>query len=175
MAHSHQQHRNAGRKRVQHLLASGGCAGAHMPHKKRGGSIRLKEAAEPDRDVMAEGGKPKRRYARGGKTRHQTNIAIVMPHHAPPMAAGAPAGPMAPPPLAAMPPGAPLAGGAPMAGPFRKGGKVSIIGDDAQNDVSSYKPAHFTKKNQGGSLDDSYGSATGMSRRAEYRKLKGKR
>jgi hypothetical protein len=55
--------------------------------------------------------------------------------------------------------GASNAGVAPMAGamapgrpPFKHGGHVSLIGDDAQNDISSYKPAHFTKKNQGGGL-----------------------
>jgi hypothetical protein len=48
--------------------------------------------------------------------------------------------------------------------------KVSLVGDDAQNDISSYKPAHF--KNQGGSLSDSYGAGSGMSRKAEFEKLK---
>src|SRR5215831_10253970 len=148
-----------------------------MPKKKRGGSIRLKEAAEPDRDVMAEGGKPKRRYARGGKTKHQVNIAVVMPHHPAAPAAGASIAPVPHPPMggpapAPMPPpmvAAPSLNGPPGM-PMRKhGGRIKKDygpSEAVPEDISEYRAARAAK-NQGGP-SGSYGSASGMSRKAEF-------
>jgi hypothetical protein len=185
MAHSHQQHRDKGRKRVAHVLRSGGYAApVHKtaPGKKVGGAIGMRKGYDRGNDsgadMMAEGAKPKRRT--GGKV-PKVKVSIHAPQlhmHSPtpvpgggPMAGAAPpAGAMAPPPGA----GAPVLppGGLPgRPAPFRKGGKVSLIGDDAQNDVSDYRPAH-TRKNQGGSLSESYGAGSGMSRRAEYERMK---
>jgi hypothetical protein len=140
---------------------------------------------DSEADLRSEGGKGKHRYKKGGRV--QVNVVNIHKH--PPMTA---AGPMAPTPPAAspgLPPGAamvgPGAGLPPQAGmpgqpmppgmPMRaRGGHVHHGAyEDPPEDISDYKPAH-ARKNQGGGLTDSYGSATGMSRRAEYRKMKGR-
>jgi hypothetical protein len=165
--------------------------GGKVPHKKAGGAAGMRHGPargnDSEADLRSEGGKGKHRYARGGKT-PKTSITV---HVHPRPHVMMPAGPMAPTPPAASPglppgammgPGPGLPPGAGMPGqpmppgmPLRaRGGHVHHGAyEDPPEDISDYKPAH-ARKNQGGGLTDSYGSATGMSRRAEYRKRKGR-
>jgi hypothetical protein len=180
--HSHRQHRRdtAGHRRAKQFLhenRGGACAPVK---KKHSGAIGHRAPADYDEpDIKAEGHKGKHMYARGGKTKHQTNIVIVGHPHPPLMGAGPVPGAAPPIPPAAspgLPPGAGLPPQAMMPGqglPLRaRGGNVHhSTYEDPPEDISNYKPAH-TRKNQGGSLSGSYGSASGMSRRAEYEKLK---
>jgi hypothetical protein len=191
--HSHQAHRKhlASARRAKQFMAENACGGK-VPHKKHGGAAGMKHGPargnDSEADLRSEGGKGKHRIARkaGGKVRHQTNIVIVG-HHPPAMGTGAlpAAGPMT------GAPGAPIPapGVAPPTGPAaglmapgmapgqpvmrKRGGGVHSTYEDPPEDISDYKPAHV-RKNQGGSLDSSYGAASGMSRRAEYRKMRGK-
>jgi len=107
------------------------------------------KTAAANHDNYCSGGSAPKRYARGGKVKggkkgHQTNIAIVVPHHpagmTPPTAGptGGPPPPGGPPPLPmgagpggppGMPPGMPPPGGAPGMPPGMpmraKGGRIS--------------------------------------------------
>jgi hypothetical protein len=126
----------------------------------------MKRSNTSEDDLRSEGGKTPKRYARGGKTpKHQTNIAIVIPHHKPALgaqdAAGAMMGPP-PPPMGGpaptlVPPGAP--GMAPL--PMRKyGGKV-VMGEDPPEDISEYRQAR-PRKAKGGHIRA--GAFTGVGR-----------
>jgi hypothetical protein len=181
MAHSHQRHRDKNRKRVAHVLESagygrGGCA---MPKKKAGGSVMHRGHArgnDSEVDLHADGEKGRHRYKKGGKVQ----INVVNIHHHPKDATLGPAagaGMMAAPPPAMPPNAAPLAGAAPMAGarPFRRGGRTANDygpSEAVPEDISEYHAAR-PRKNQGGPAG-SFGAATGMSRKAEFEKLKGK-
>jgi hypothetical protein len=147
--HSHQRHKSVGhgRARAEQFLAEN--AGGKIVRKKHGGSIRLKRATEPDREILAEGGAPKRRYARGGKAKHVTNIAVVIPHHKPALGAadamGAMQGPSAPP-MAPPGAGAPVPPSAGLPGrpaPFKRGGRTDRYGpsEAVPEDISSYRAA----------------------------------
>jgi hypothetical protein len=85
-AHSQQK---VSAHRVKHLLSSGGCTG---PKKAKGGSVgtgggKAEKQAEHALDAMhakkdmheafAEGGAPKRRYARGGHARGNDSEAVM--------------------------------------------------------------------------------------------------
>jgi hypothetical protein len=141
---------------------------ARRPGKAAGGAV----------GSFAKGGKVKHG---GKKAGHQTNIAIVMPHHpaaATPMPAGPPGGPAGampggPPPL---PPGGP--GGAPpgpgpgmpppggMPGmPRARGGKAYIAGEasKAANIGKWSARAHANSYARGGGLPDA-GAASGVGR-----------
>lgn len=164
MAHPYSQHRevHAGRSRAHHVLKHG--------HFKRGGEVHKDEAAdrklfgklikEHDAKVpgRASGGRLDK-YARGGKTKHgtQVNIAIVSPHgkdkdHEGNTPTGIP--PMGMPPPAPMPPRPPMAGpppggppGGPMGGPpmpprppgvMKRGGKVFARGGKVHMTAGSF-------------------------------------
>jgi hypothetical protein len=158
MAHSHQKFRNAGRNRVAHILASGGCA--KPAHKKTGGSagMRYKHAMPDEPDLEAEGTKRGKRFARGGglkKPKHQTNIAIVIPHH---VQAGPPPGGMPPGAQGAPPPGM---GGPAMPPPMGTGMPVA-------------PPGALPMRARGGMITNQHGgAATGVNRLQEYEKRRG--
>jgi hypothetical protein len=99
--------------------------GGKVSHKKHGGSVapargnNSAQAMVPkgqaqdsvSEDISTEGRGSKRRYAKGGKVRHQVNIAIVAhPHHMMPAQGVTANGPM-------MQAAGPMPAGAPMAGP----------------------------------------------------------
>jgi len=142
----HSEHHKS-RHRVGHIMRSGGAA----KHDDVAADKKLfaKLIAQHDRQEGERvGGRVKaKRFARGGKVRHgkgkhQTNIAIVVPHRSPPPTgagpqAGAGAGPPAMPAPApgGLPPGGPgggppagiippPAGGAPGMPPMRRGGRI---------------------------------------------------
>jgi hypothetical protein len=135
----------------------------------------MKRSLRDEDDLRAEGGRTKHRYAKGGKVRHQTNIAIVVPHHKPALGPQDAAGMMAPPmaPGAAPPMGAAPTMGAPGPGlpprPFRKGGRV-VIGEDPREDVSEYRQAR--PRASGGRLPDA-GSLSGVGRKAKAKLYRG--
>jgi hypothetical protein len=180
--HSHQQHRDKGRKRVAHVLRSAGYThGGHAPCKKRGGGVMHHGRArgnDTEVDLHADGHKGKHRYARGGKAKHQVNIAVVVPHHpaapgAGPSIAPVPHPPMGGPATVPMAPpmaAAPTLNGQPGMPPCKRGGRIKKDygpSEAVPEDISEYRAA----KNQGGPTS-SYGSATGMSRKAEYERMK---
>ncbi len=130
--HMHREHQVAHR-RVSTLLK--GEASGSMRHAtgKAFSAVTSKTAANDHDGDEIGGGSGANRFARGGKVKggkgkgHQTNIAIVVPHHP----AAPPAGPLAgpaggPPPMAGpgLPPGGPPPGGPPMPPPgmMRPGG-----------------------------------------------------
>jgi hypothetical protein len=114
MAHSHSKHNKfaASHRRAaqfMHENRGGTCA----PKKRFGGAAGMVPKSQHqdavDEDISAEGRGSKRRYAKGGKVRHQVNI-VVVGHHPPqtPAQMGAPV----------PPPGIPMGPGAlPPAGP----------------------------------------------------------
>jgi hypothetical protein len=188
--HSHSQHRKhiaSHRRAAQFMHENRG--GACPPKKKVGGAAGTRavhaRGNDSEESMMAEGAKGKHRKA-GGKVPKTSITVHVHPRPHVMMPAGAMPGVAPPIPPAAspgMPPGAGLplqammpGQGMPLGGamPLRKaGGRIHSTYEDPPEDISDYKPAH-ARKNQGGGLTDSYGSATGMSRRAEYRKMKGR-
>jgi hypothetical protein len=177
--HSHHRHNKhaASHRRARQFMAENRGGACKPVAKKHGGAIGHRAPADYDEpDIKAEGHKGKHRFKAGGKVRHQTNIVVIGGHHPPTMGPGAlPApGPMtgapgAPIPAPGLPPGLPP--GAPGL-PMRKaGGRIHSTFEGPPEDISNYKPAH-ARKNQGGSLSSSYGASSGMSRKAEFEKLK---
>jgi hypothetical protein len=189
MAHSHSRHKrdSAGHRRAKQFLHENRGGACKPVVKKHGGAIGHRAPADYDEpDIKAEGHKGRHRFKAGGKVRHQTNIVVIGHHPQPPMGAGpAPGGaPMAGappmPPPGVIPPQGPAAGlmapgtapGQPL--PMRKaGGRIHNSFEHPTEDISDYREAH-PHMNQGGSLSGSYGSASGMSRKAEFEKLKRK-
>src|SRR5260221_8594262 len=117
MAHSHHMppEHPVSHRRVHHILKDEP-AGAKTHSKSHAFSKVTSKTGAEHHDAFVAGMKSPKRYARGGKVKgkagkHQTNIAIVMPHHPP--GGAAPGGPM--PPMAG--PGGPPPGGAPMMKP----------------------------------------------------------
>jgi hypothetical protein len=120
--HHHREHQ-VEHRRIHKVLEEHGHEAKKHSHGKAFSKVTSKSAAM-EHDGMACGGTaaPKR-YAKGGRVKHggkkgghQTNIAIVVPHHA---AGGAPGAPMGGPPPG-LPPGGPPGmppGGAPPGGP----------------------------------------------------------
>jgi hypothetical protein len=148
--------------------------------------VRMKHSERSEDDLRAEGGKTKHRYAKGGKVpKIKINIhggphvhfGMPTPHLGGigPGTGGGPPQPPAgamtgsPPSLGGLPPASAMPG---MPPPMRKhGGRIkSDYGpsDVPQTDISSYRAA----KNQGGPVKA--GANTGVSRKIEYEKLKGK-
>jgi len=142
MAHPHHMHREhqVSHRRVDKILEEHGPEAKTHAKGNAFSKVTSKTAAE-NHDRYACGGSAPKRFARGGKVKHgkghQTNVAIVMPHHpasgpTPPMAAGQPGGlppsPMAggPPPLpmGAGPPGMPPPGGPPGMPMRARGGAI---------------------------------------------------
>ncbi len=191
MAHSHHLHREhqVSHRRVGKILEHEPEGAMKHSHGGAFSKVTSKSAAEHHGD-HAPGHKGAKRYARGGKVKgkgHQTNIAIVMPHHNGAGAAGAggpmPGGPMPPPggppgmpPGAGGPPGMPPGGppgmppGMPMhsrGGAIKKAGGGYIAGE-------SKNPANLKKWSKRAS-DNSYfrgGAASGVGReeKAEHQK-----
>jgi hypothetical protein len=142
------------------------------PKKKRGGAIggmsdmRMKRSHEGEDDLRSEGGRSPKRYRKGGKVPHQTNIAIVIPHHKPALGAQDAAGAMmgAPPPAMGgptptlAPPGPPG-----MPPPMRKHGGKVVMGEDPPEDIANYRQA----RQRGG-------ATSGVNRLDEYHRLRGK-
>jgi hypothetical protein len=162
----HVKSNKAGHKRVAHILASH--SGAKMPAKKaRGGSCNStsapmsKAAAYDDGkpEMHSEGARGKHRMKAGGKVKPHVgsiNIVHVHPMHhglgpqdAPGMMAAPPPGAVDGPPPGAMDlgPGLPPPGAMPGA------------------------PGGLPMRNQGGRTG-SYGSGTGMSRKAEFERIR---
>jgi hypothetical protein len=151
MAHPHHLHREhqVSHRRVHHIL-KGEPAGAKEHSKRHAFSKVTSKTGAEHHDAFVAGMSSPKRYARGGKVKgkkgHQTNIAIVMPHHPPAAPAGPIPGPGAPPPGGAPPmmakppmagpPGAPpgMPPGMPPP-PMRKhGGRVKKAGGGAADD-----------------------------------------
>jgi hypothetical protein len=149
----HKSHHNA---RVRHILSSTSGQGKPPAKKKFGGSAGMRhvgyargnDSAHLDEpEIEAEGHKGRHRYAKGGKVKRPMKVQInhINVAHPGMMGAGGPPMPAGPAPMAGAPPMAGLGPGLP-AGPM-------------------------PVRNQGGAV--SYGSGTGMSRLAEYHRLKG--
>jgi hypothetical protein len=183
MAHSHHLHREhqVSHRRVHHILKEEP-AGAKEHNKSHAFSkVTSKSAAQSHDATYACGGKTPKRFARGGKVKgkgHQTNIAIVVPHHG--AAAPAPGGPagMPPPPMGGPPGGAP--GGPPMpppgAGgpppgmppgmPMRKSGGRVIDGESTKGNIEQWsKRASTNSYFRGGAA-----SGVGREEKAEHQK-----
>lgn len=159
MAHPYEgsKAQSASRKRVGHIMKSGGAA--HSDEKADKKLIKKMLAEHEAKEMKVEGSLRHQRsdkYARGGRTKSkgkhgtQVNIAVVAPHGRHPADAGAlPGGPPSPPPhppLAGgpglppgLPPGGPPVGGPPGLPPgmppgmkppgmMRRGGRVKMKG-----------------------------------------------
>jgi hypothetical protein len=162
------QSKRRGNARAHHILAahSGGSASC----KAKGGAVApargnnseavmrgMQHSVAEESPVYTEGAKRSKRIPRksGGKVAgkpmkvnivniHAHHPGMMMPPGGPPMGAGAP-----PPPPGVMPP----------------------VGPAASLPPPGAVPGMM--RNQGGAVDTSYGAASGMSRLAEYRRMKG--
>ncbi len=190
MAHPHHMHREhqVSHRRVDKILEEHGPEAKTHAKGHAFSKVTSKTAAE-NHDRYACGGSAPKRFARGGKVKHgkghQTNVAIVMPHHpasgpTPPMAAGQPGGlppsPMAggPPPLPmgagppGMPPGMPP-GGPPMpmrarGGAIRKAKGGGIDGEATKANIGKWgKRAASNSFARGGKLPEA-GALSGEGR-----------
>jgi hypothetical protein len=152
--HSHQKFRNAGRARVAHILASGGCA--KPAHKKTGGSagMRFKHAAPDEPEMATEGTKRGKRhaYARGGKLK-SPKITVNIHKHAPIIAGG---------------PGMPAGGPAMAAGPMPPGGTPPMPPPGMAQGLPPGLPAGpMPVRARGGHIPDHHylaGAGTGVGR-----------
>jgi hypothetical protein len=180
--HSHQKHRHSGHKRAQQFMRENR-GGTCTPKKKVGGAVGhpargnnsesdMRRGSAEASDTFTEGVKRSKRIPRktGGKV---PKIKVDI-HGGPHLHVHSPLGPQAAAGAMAAPQGAPIAGpppgpgaglpvgapGVPGRPPFRKGGKVSTVGDDGQTDISDYREARH------------FGAATGMGRKFEFEKLK---
>ena len=152
----HKSHHSA---RVKHILASHSGQGKPPAKKRSGGACgtsrvyaRGNDSAELQQDMHAEGGKGKHRYAKGGhvgKRPMKVQINHINVAHPGMMGAGGPPIPAGAPPMGGPPP---MAGPGPGLPPGLPAGPMPM-------------------RNQGGWV--SYGAGTGMSRLAEYHKLRG--
>lgn len=191
MAHSHHHHREhqVSHRRVHKILEEHGSDAKHHhsgPHSHAFSKVTSKTAAE-NHDKYACGGSAPKRYARGGKVKHgksghQTNIAIITPHHpaggpsTPPIAAGPTGGPPlgGPPPLpmGAGPGGPPMMPppGGPPGMPRARGGRIGkkgggpIDGESTREDIKKWeKRDKANSYARGGGLPTA-GAATGVGR-----------
>ncbi len=202
--HSHHMHREhqVSHRRVHHILKGEPEGAKHHAKSHAFSKVTSKTGAE-HHDAFVAGMKHPKRYARGGKVSkgkgkgHQTNIAIVVPHHPPAAAGGAPAGPipagpggppmggpMMKPPMP--PPGGPPTGGPPSMPPpgmpmRARGGGVHIDGESTKADIKKWsKRASKNSYAKGGFVKpkviDRAGATTGVGRleAAEHQKRKGK-
>jgi hypothetical protein len=154
MSYHHKSHHSA---RVKHILASHSGQGKAPPKKRSGGACgtsriyaRGNDSAEHMQDMPAEGHKGKSRYAKGGKVHRPLKVNVINAHIHPPMG---PAG------------GPPMAPGGGMAPPMPPPGGPGLMAPG----MAPGMPPQM--RNQGGAV--SYGSGTGMSRLAEYHRMKG--
>lgn len=200
MAHPYHMHREhqVEHRRIHKILEEHGPESKTHSKSHAFSKVTSKSAAEAH-DKMACGGSTPKRYARGGKVKHgkghQTNIAIVVPHH--PGATGTPPGagptggpppggpPLLPPPGAGPggPPGMPPPGGPPGMPPpgmpmRAKGGRIAkargggIDGESTKANINAW--ANRASKNsykRGGRLPDA-GAATGVARLEQAGKKK---
>jgi hypothetical protein len=187
MAHSHHHHREhqVSHRRVHHILKHEPDGAKQHAHRHAFSKITSKTAAE-HHDAQVSGKKAVKRYKRGGKVKgHQTNIAIVMPHHQGAPSPGGP-GPMAGPPPGLPPglgggPGGPPPpgagpGGPPMPPPMmhKRGGKV-IDGESTKADIKKWgKRAKSESYARGGAAWQTAGAATGVGREEQARHMKKK-
>lgn len=194
MAHSHHMHREhqVSHRRVSKILEEHGSEAKMHSKSPAFSKVTSKSAAEAH-DKLACGGAAPKRFARGGKVKHgkghQTNIAIVVPHHpatppgagptggpppgGPPPLGGAPGGPPGMPPGMAPPPGGPpgMPPGMPMrarGGGVKKAGGGSIDGESTKGDIAKWgaraaKNSYFRG-----------GAATGVGREEKAARMKGK-
>jgi len=150
----HREHQ-VSHRRVNKILEEHGPE-AKMHAKGHAFSKVTSKTAAENHDNYCSGGSAPQRYARGGKVKHgkghQTNIAIVMPHHPAgmtPPTAGPTGGPPpgGPPPLAGgppgMPPGMPPPGaggppGMPPGMPMRARGGRTIGGDATKANIKAW-------------------------------------
>jgi hypothetical protein len=154
---------HAARRAKARKLAAGGCAGSDkMPFSSAGIESRRSRKGPDESDMLAAGHKGAKRFARGGKIKkpaHQTNIAIVVPHHAgapsgimgpmdgPPAAMGGP--PPMPPGTGMMPPGAGMPPGPPPGMPMRaRGGRAGLPDAGAASGVGREEKASVAKRNR---------------------------
>lgn len=202
MAHSHHLHREqqVAHRRVAHILKDEPSGSKAHSKSHAFSKVTSKSAANGHDEFVAGRKSGSNRYARGGKVKgkkggHETNIAIVMPHHpagppsagpmagaAPPPMAAAPAPmpgmkPGLPPPGAGGPPGMPP-GGPPM--PMRKsGGRVgkarggSIDGEATPANIKSWsKRASDNSYARGGGTKLTAGAASGVGREEQAARAK---
>ena len=182
--HSHHHHREhqVSHRRVHKILEGHGHEAKHHhsgPHSHSFSKVTSKSAAEHHDKV--HGHKAPKRYAKGGRVKghgkHQTNIAIVVPHHSPatpPTVTPNGAGPTAPPPLpmgggAPLPPPGPGGPGMPM--PMRaRGGRTGHIDGDAS-------PGNLKKWAARASANSYFrgGAATGVGREEKAAHQRGKK
>jgi hypothetical protein len=165
--HSHSKHNKfaASHRRAAQFMKENACGGAVK--KARGGSAghpargnNSAEAMMPkgqhqdsvSTDISTEGRSRGKRYKKGGKVQNNVVIIAHHPHHMLPAQGVTAGGPM-------MQAAGPMPAGAPMAGPGPglppPGGMPGM-------------PPHM---NQGGATT-SYGAASGMSRKAEYERMR---
>jgi hypothetical protein len=198
--HAHREHQVEHRRIHKVLEEHGHEAKAHS-HSKAFSKVTSKSAAMAHDGLACGGTASPKRYARGGKVPgfakgghvkgkkggHQTNIAIVMPHHpaggpTPPMA-GPPGGPPGgmpggPPPLPTGGPPGPGPGMPPPGGmpgmPRARGGRA-IGGEATKENISKWSArASANSYASGGRLPDA-GSFSGVERKEMTHIMKGKK
>lgn len=189
--HGHREH-HVGKRRVHHLMKSGGHAHAHHSDEAEDKKLIHKEIKKAlvrhEQHEKIEGRKAKHRFARGGKVKkgkgegHQTNIAIVTPHPRSAIQPGAgpqpgAAAPLVSPAAAPAPPVtvSPAAAPAlPMGGlPLRaRGGKV-IAGEATRENIKKWdKRSKSNSYARGGRMTAGAQSGVGRLEQAEMVKRK---
>lgn len=176
MSHSHHNHREyqVSHRRVDKILQHEPEGAKEHATGKAFSNVTSKTGAE-QHDAKVTGKSAPKRYARGGKVKHHTNISIVLPRAAAGDASAAPppgpagAVPMAgpgPSPMPMPPPGMPMrARGGKVAGGESTRENISKMGDRASK--NSLHPKEFFR---GGAA-----SGVGREEKAEHMKRKGRR